>query len=414
MTAPASSTANTLDVAAVREAFPILHRCVHDKPLVYLDNAATTQKPLVVLDTIDRYYRETNANVHRGVHYLSEAATEAYEGSRVRIGQYINAAGYEEIIYVRGTTEGINLVAQSWGRTNLGAGDEVLITYMEHHSNIVPWQIVCEQTGATLKVAPINDRGELIWEEFEKLLTERTKFVSVVHISNALGTINPVKQIVDAAHAVGAKVMIDAAQAAPHMPVDVRALDCDFLAFSAHKMYGPIGFGVLYGKQDLLEAMPPYQAGGDMIKSVRFEKTIYGDLPYKFEAGTPHIVGPIGLAAAMDYVESIGLDQIAAHEQDLLSYATQRLGEVDGLRLIGTAEHKASVLSFVLDFAHPLDAGTIMDRMGVAVRTGHHCAEPVMERFGVPATIRASLAFYNTREEIEALVRSIEKVRQFV
>ncbi len=414
MTAPASSTANTLDVAAVREAFPILHRCVHDKPLVYLDNAATTQKPLVVLDTIDRYYRETNANVHRGVHYLSEAATEAYEGSRVRIGQYINAAGYEEIIYVRGTTEGINLVAQSWGRTNLGAGDEVLITYMEHHSNIVPWQIVCEQTGATLKVAPINDRGELIWEEFEKLLTERTKFVSVVHISNALGTINPVKQIVDAAHAVGAKVMIDAAQAAPHMPVDVRALDCDFLAFSAHKMYGPTGFGVLYGKQDLLEAMPPYQAGGDMIKSVRFEKTIYGDLPYKFEAGTPHIVGPIGLAAAMDYVESIGLDQIAAHEQDLLSYATQRLGEVDGLRLIGTAEHKASVLSFVLDFAHPLDAGTIMDRMGVAVRTGHHCAEPVMERFGVPATIRASLAFYNTREEIEALVRSIEKVRQFV
>ncbi len=398
-----------LGAERIREDFPALQMKVHGKPLVYLDNAATTQKPRVVLDTLMRYYTEENANVHRGVHLLSQVATQAYESGRTRVRQFLNAAHDREIIFTRGTTESINLVAQSYGRSRLRAGDEVIISAMEHHSNIVPWQMICDEKGARLRVIPINDRGELLLDEYERLLSGRTKLVAVVQVSNVLGTINPVRDIVDLAHRQGVPVLVDGAQAAPHMPVDVRALDCDFYAFSGHKLYAPTGFGILYGKAELLEAMPPYQGGGDMISAVSFEKTLYNALPHKFEAGTPHIAGAVGLAAAIDYVERIGLSQIAAYEAGLLSYATELLSAIPGLRLIGTAKEKAGVLSFVLEGIHAHDVGTILDLEGVAVRAGHHCAMPLMKRFGVAATARASLAFYNSRAEIDVLAKAIHK-----
>jgi cysteine desulfurase/selenocysteine lyase len=401
-----------LDVARVREDFPILRQRVHGKPLVYLDNAATTQKPAVVLDTLRTYYEESNANVHRGVHFLSGQATDAYEGARVRIQRFLNAGASSEIIFTRNTTEGINLVASSFGRLRIGAGDEVLISAMEHHSNIVPWQMLCEARGAVLRVAPIDARGALILDELERLIGPRTKLVAITHLSNALGTIVPVRQVIERAHARGVPVLVDGSQAAYHMAVDVRALDCDFYVLTGHKLYGPTGIGVLYGKTEHLEAMPPYQGGGDMIASVTFEKTTYNVLPYKFEAGTPNIAGAIGLAAATDYVKSLGWDAIATHERDLLEYGTQALSSVPGLRLIGTAPEKASILSFVLEGVHPHDIGTVLDQEGVAVRTGHHCAQPVMQFFGVPATARASLAMYNTREEIDALVAGLGRVRE--
>jgi len=401
-----------LNVWRVREDFPILKQKVHGKPLVYLDNAATSQKPLAVLDAIERYYRMENSNVHRGVHYLSEQATKDYEEARVKAQRFINAASEREIIYVRGTTEAINLVAQSYGRAHVRAGDEIVISAMEHHSNIVPWQLLCEQTGAVLRVAPINDDGEFLLDEYEKLLGPRTRLVSVVHLSNALGTINPIRHIIELAHRRNIPVLVDGAQAAPHLKIDVQALDCDFYAFSGHKMFGPTGIGILYGKAELLDAMPPYQGGGDMISSVTFEKTTYNKLPHKFEAGTPDIAGAIGLGAAVDYLNEIGLDTIAAYEQELLSYATEAVSKIPGLRLIGTASEKASVLSFVLDGIHPHDIGTILDHDGIAIRTGHHCAQPVMQRFGVPATARASLAFYNTKEEIDTLVAGLHKVTE--
>jgi len=385
---------------------------VHGKPLVYLDSAATSQKPQAVIDAIGRFYREDNANIHRGVHALSQRATLAYDEARRKIQRFINASDWREIIFVRGCTEGINLVAQSWGQSTLKAGDEILISHMEHHSNIVPWQILCEQTGAVLKVVPINDRGELLLDENEGLVNDRTKLIAVVHVSNALGTINPIDSIIQRAHAVGAKVLVDGAQAAPHLPIDVQQVDCDFYCVSGHKMFGPTGIGVLYGKRTLLEAMPPYHGGGDMIKSVTFEKTIYNDVPYKFEAGTPNIVGPIGLAVAIDYVESIGLNHILAHEHDLLDYGMQALAAIEGVRLIGTAQQKAGAISFVVEGVHAHDVGTILDHEGIAIRTGHHCTQPLMERFGVPATARASLAFYNTREDIDKLVRALQDVTQ--
>lgn len=400
------------DVETLRQDFPILKRVVRGKPLVYLDNAATTQKPQQVIDAINRYYSESNSNVHRGVHFLSEQATLQYEGSRRRIAKFLNAASEREIIFTRGTTEGINLVAASFGRKFLQEGDEVILTAMEHHSNIVPWQIACDVSGAKLRVAPINDNGELLLDEFRKMLNHRTKIVAAVHLSNALGTINPVKDMVELAHSVGARVLLDGAQAVSHLPVDVQDLGADFYVFSGHKIFGPTGIGILYGKAELLESMPPYQSGGDMIRSVSFERTTYNDLPYKFEAGTPHIAGAIGLAAALDYVDSVGLDRIAAWEHELLEYGTELLSEISGLRLIGTARQKASVLSFVLESAHPHDIGTIIDNDGVAIRTGHHCAEPVMHRFGVPATARASVAFYNTRQELDALARAIHNVNR--
>jgi len=399
-------------VEKIRKDFPILKEKVHGKPLVYLDNAATTQKPLAVIETLDRYYREYNANIHRGLHLLSEKATAAYEASRVTAQKFLNAADYREIIFTRGATEGINLVAQTWGRQNVKAGDEILITTMEHHSNIVPWQMLCEEKGAILKVVPINDAGELVLEEFYRLLSPKTKLVAITHVSNALGTVNPIAEIVKAAHDKGAKVLVDGAQAIPHLSLDVRALDCDFYVFSGHKIYGPTGIGVLYGKYNLLDSMPPYQGGGDMIASVTFEKTLYKKPPYKFEAGTPHIAGVIGLGAALDYVSKIGLSTIAAHEHDLLIYGTQKLLEVPGLQIIGNARFKAGVLSFTLGEIHPHDIGTIMDRQGVAVRAGHHCAQPVMDRFQVPATARASFGLYNTRKEIDFLVKAIHKVKE--
>ena len=399
------------DVARLREDFPILHRSVHGKPLVYLDNAATSQKPQCVIDSEARYYAELNANIHRGVHALSQQATDAYEAARDTVRRFINAARREEIVFVRGTTEAINLVAASWGQ-RLQPGDEILITEMEHHSNIVPWQLLCERSGAVLRVAPIDDAGELMLDEFERLLGPRTRLVAVTHLSNALGTINAVKRIIELAHAKGLVVLIDGAQAAPHLEIDVQALDCDFYAFSGHKLYGPTGVGVLYGKAALLEAMPPYQGGGDMIREVTFAKTTFNDLPYKFEAGTPHIAGVIGLGTAIDYVSAIGFDAIAAHERELLAYATEQARAVSGLRLIGTARDKASILSFVLDGVHPHDVGTILDGEGVAVRTGHHCAMPVMEHFHVPATVRASFALYNTRAEVDALLRAVRKVQE--
>jgi cysteine desulfurase/selenocysteine lyase len=401
-----------LDIATIRADFPILTQQVHGVPLVYLDNAATTQKPQAVIAALDRYYREYNSNIHRGVHTLSEVATQAYEDARSKVRNFINAASTKEIIFTSGTTESINLVAQSWGRTNLNAGDEIIISAMEHHSNIVPWQILCEQTGAVLKVIPINDAGEVIFEQFETLLGPRTKLVAIVHISNALGTINPIRQMIELAHQQNVPVLVDGAQAVAHCAVDVQALDCDFYCFSGHKLFGPTGTGVLYGKQKLLETMPPWKGGGDMIRTVTFEKTTYNDLPYKFEAGTPHIAGVIGLGAAVDYVNSIGLASIAQHESELLDYATTAASSIRGLRLIGTAREKAGILSFVLDKIHPHDLGTILDQAGIAIRTGHHCAMPVMDRFAIPATARASFALYNTITEIDQLVEGIESAKR--
>jgi cysteine desulfurase/selenocysteine lyase len=397
-------------VELCRHHFPLLRQKVNGKPLVYFDNAATSQKPQIVIDTIMRYYMEENSNIHRGVHYLSEKATQAYEAARGKVRAFLNAASVREIVFVRGTTEAINLVASSYGKLAIREGDEVVISALEHHSNIVPWQIACEERGANLRVVPMNDRGELILEEYERLLTPRTKIVGLVHVSNALGTINPVKQMIAMAHARGIPVLVDGAQAVPHMKVDVRDLDADFYAFSGHKAFGPTGIGVLYGKERLLEAMPPYQGGGDMIKSVTFEKTIYNDLPYKFEAGTPSIASGVGLGAAIDYLGQMDMDAVAAYEHDLLVYATDQLLRVPRVKIIGNAAQKASVLSFTIDGIHPHDIGTILDLEGVAIRTGHHCAQPVMQRFCIPATARASFAFYNTKDEVDILAKSIEKV----
>jgi cysteine desulfurase/selenocysteine lyase len=400
------------DVARVREEFPALHQSVHGHPLVYLDNAATAQKPRAVIDAITRFYTRDNANIHRGLHALSERSTAAYEESRARVRRFLNAAEDREIVFVRGTTEGINLVAHSWGRPNLAAGDELLITAMEHHSNIVPWQILCEEKGARLRVAPIDERGELPLDRFEALIGPRTRLLAVVHVSNTLGTINPVRRIVEMARRRGVPVLVDGAQAAPHFDVDVRDLGCDFYVLSGHKLFGPTGIGVLYGRAELLEAMPPYQGGGDMIASVTFEKTLYNKVPYKFEAGTPHIEGVIGLGAAIEYLSGIDREAARAHEDDLLARATRAIGSIPGVRIIGEARDKASVLSFVMDGVHPHDIGTVMDQEGVAIRAGHQCTQPLMDRFGVPAMARASLAFYNTREEIDALVRGIHRVRE--
>jgi cysteine desulfurase / selenocysteine lyase len=399
------------DVERVRRDFPALHQQVHGKPLIYLDNAATSQKPQVVIDALTAYYSRENSNVHRGVHLLSEKATQAYETGRACVQRFLNVPDTREIVFVRGATEGINLVAASYGRTWVGAGDEIIISAIEHHSNIVPWQILCEEKGAVLRVIPVNDDGELLLEEYARLLGARTKLVAVGHISNALGTINPIEQMIEMAHRQGVPVLIDGAQAAPHLGVDVRALDCDFYVFSGHKTLGPTGIGVLYGKAKWLERMPPYQCGGDMIASVTFEKTTYNALPYKFEAGTPHIAGVIGLGVALDYLSGLGLERVVAYERELLAYGTAALHAVPGVRIIGTARKKASVLSFVVDGVHAHDVGTILDHAGVAVRAGHHCAMPVMQRFGVPATVRASLAFYNTREELDALVAGLHDVR---
>lgn len=411
-----AETANVVesafDVQRIRQDFPILSRSIREQKLVYLDNAATTQKPQPVLDTLASYYATGNANIHRGVYLLSEEATAAYDLARVKVQGLLNARAAHEIIFTRNSTESINLVAQSYGRQNLGPGDEVLITHMEHHSNIVPWQLLCEQVGARLCVAPIDGRGTLQLDEFERLISPRTRLVAVVHLSNSLGTVNPVQEIVRMAHARGVPVLIDGSQSIYHMPVDVQDLDCDFYVFTGHKLYGPTGIGVLYGRESLLEQMPPYQGGGDMIRSVTFKKTTYAELPHKFEAGTPHIAGAIGLGAAVDYLLRVGLEGIGRHEADLLAYGTNALSEVKGLQLIGTAPKKASILSFVMDGAHPHDIGTIVDSDGVAIRTGHHCTQPVMDRFGVPATARASIAMYNTHEEIDALVKSLEHVRE--
>ncbi len=398
------------DAERVRADFPILQQQVNGKPLVYLDNGATSQKPQVVIDELVRYYSTENANVHRGVHTLSQQATDSYEGARAKLRGLLNAADDHEIIFTRGTTDSINIVAQSFGKHSLGPGDEVIVSNMEHHSNIVPWQMLREEKGVVLRVVPIDDSGELLMDEYERMLSPRTKLVSITHVANALGTILPVEQIIEMAHAQGVPVMLDGAQAVPHMAVDVRGLDCDFYVFSGHKIFGPTGTGVLYGKAEMLEAMPPVQGGGDMIKSVTFEKTIYNDLPYKFEAGTPNIAGAIGLGAAIDYVQSIGYEAFGAYEDELLDYGTRALESIDGLRIIGTSPHKAGILSFVMENIHPHDIGTILDAEGVAVRTGHHCAQPVMQRFQIPATVRASLAMYNTKQDIDALVRAIDRV----
>jgi cysteine desulfurase/selenocysteine lyase len=397
-------------VAKIRADFPILEQKIRNKPLVYLDNAATCQKPNVVIDSISHLYRHDYANVHRGVHTLSVRSTDQFEAARIKVKEFINAASDKEIIFVKGTTEAINLVAQTFGRANIKAGDEIVISHMEHHSNIVPWQMLCQQTGAVLRVAPINHKGELIYDEFEKLLNDKTRLVSIVHMSNALGTVNPVRKIIAAAHGKGIPVLLDGAQAIPHMPVDVQELDCDFYAFSGHKLYGPSGIGVLYGKQALLEAMPPYQGGGDMIRKVTFEETEYNVLPYKFEAGTPSIADVVGLGAAIDYLNEIGMDAVAAYEAELLAYATEQARQIKGLRIIGEAGHKGAILSFVLDKIHPHDIGTMLDSLGIAVRAGHHCAMPVMDFFEVPATARASFAMYNTKEEIDVLMQGIKSL----
>lgn len=411
--APAATlTPTSFDVQGIRAQFPALHQQVHGKPLVYLDNAATTQKPQVVIDALRHYYERDNSNVHRGVHTLSERATAAFEGARKAVRQFLNARSEREIIFTRNATESINLVARAWGEWALTAGDEVLITAIEHHSNIVPWQMVCARTGAVLKVAPIDDNGDVLMDEFEKLVTSRTKMVAVTHLSNALGTINPVEQMIALARKVGATVLIDGSQAAYHMAVDVQALDPDFYVFTGHKVYGPTGIGVLYGRESILQAMPPFLGGGDMISSVTFEKSEWNELPYKFEAGTPNIADAVVLGVAVQFIQSVGFQAIGPHEAALLEYGTAKLQEVPGLRLIGTARRKASVLSFVLGDIHPHDIGTIVDREGVAIRTGHHCAQPVMERFCIPATARASLAMYNTTEEIDALARALRKVQQ--
>jgi cysteine desulfurase/selenocysteine lyase len=400
------------DVERVRRMFPILAQQIYGKPLIYLDSAATSQKPLAVIEAMSRFFLQENANVHRGVHYLSVRATEEYEKARAKVQGFLNAEHVEEIVFVRGTTEAVNLVAQTYGKTQVRAGDEVLISAMEHHSNIVPWQMLCEQTGARLRVAPIDDAGVLLIDELERLIGPRTRLVAVTHVSNVLGTINPIRRIVEIAHARGVRVLVDGAQAAPHLKVDVRALGCDFYALSGHKMYGPTGIGVLYGRRELLESMPPYQGGGDMILSVTFEKTVYNKPPYKFEAGTPNMAGAIGLGAAVDFLGLLGPEAIAAHEQIVQAYALQALAAVPGLRLIGTAAQKVGVLSFVLDGIHPHDIGTILDREGIAIRTGHHCAQPLMNRFGLAATARASLGCYSTERDIDALVAGLARVQE--
>ena len=406
----AAGTKSAWDVERIREDFPVLHQTVNGKPLVYLDNAASSQVPQVVIERGSMYLEQEHSNIHRGVHYLSQKATTAYEGARETVKRFINAHESKECIFVRGTTEGINLVMHGYGRKFISAGDEIIISGMEHHANIVPWQMLCEEKGARLRVIPINDAGELLLDEYEGLLNERTKLVAVNHVSNALGTINPIKAVIESAHKYGVPVLIDGAQGAPHMIVDVQDLDCDFYAFSGHKMFAPTGSGIVYGKARLLDQMNPFQGGGDMIKSVTFEKTTFADLPNKFEAGTPAIASQIGLGAAIDYLNSIGREQAARYEHELLRYATERVSAIEGVRIIGTAREKASVLSFVIDEIHPHDIGTILDQEGIAVRAGHHCAQPVMQRFNVPATARASFAFYNTKEEIDVLANTIEKV----
>jgi cysteine desulfurase/selenocysteine lyase len=398
------------DVEKIRSDFPILQTKVHGKQLVYLDNAATSHKPISVIRKAQEYYSSMNSNIHRGVHALSQVSTEAYESARIKNKSFINALGKNEIIFTRGTTESINLVAQSYGRANFKEGDEVIISHMEHHSNIVPWQMICEEKGAKLKVIPINDKGEIIFEEYEKLITKKTKFVSVVYVSNSLGTVNPVKNIIELAHQNNIPVLLDAAQAIHHIRIDVQELDCDFLVYSGHKMYGPTGIGILYGKINLLESMPPYQGGGDMIETVTFEKTTYNELPYKFEAGTPNIGGAIGLGEAIDYINKVGIENIGLHEKHLLDYATEAVADIPGLKIIGTADEKVSVLSFVLDDVHPHDIGTFLDFEGVAIRTGHHCTQPVMDRYNIPATSRASFAMYNTKDEINILVNGLRKI----
>ena len=402
------------DPARVRQDFPVLAQCPYGRPLAYLDNAASSQKPGAVIEAMTAYYETSHANVHRGLHYLSERATSAYDAAREKMRAFVNAREAREIIFVRGTTEGINLVAQSFGRTNAGPEDEILITEMEHHSNIVPWQMVCEQTGATLRVVPMTDAGELDLDAFDWLLSPRTKLFGVVHISNALGTVNPIKELVTRAHAAGVPVLIDGAQSMQHAPVDVQDVDCDFFVCSGHKMFGPTGIGVLYGKAERLERMPPYQGGGDMIESVSFTETTYARLPAKFEAGTPAIAEAIGLGATVDYLQALDFTALAAYEQDLLRYATERVSSVEGVRIIGTAKAKAGVLSFIMDPIHPHDIGTVLDREGVAVRAGHHCAQPVMEHYGVPATVRASFALYNTKDEVDALVRGLDIARELL
>lgn len=401
-----------LDVARVRADFPILHQEVRGRPLVYLDSAASAQKPQAVLDALVRFYTHDNANVHRGVHLLSERATEAFEEAREKVRRFLKARESKEIVFVRGTTEAINLVAQTFGRKQVGPGDEVLITGLEHHANIVPWQLLCEQQGATLKSVPVNEHGELVLDAVDALLTPRTRILALTHVSNALGTVVPVKELIRRAHAKGVPVLVDGAQAVTHFPVDVQDLDCDFYAFSGHKLFGPMGIGVLYGKKELLEAMPPYQGGGDMILSVTLEKTVYNRIPYRFEAGTPDVAGAVGLGAAIDYLEALGLEAIAAHDRELLAYAEEALGAVPGIRILGRASERSGVVSFVMQDIHPHDIGTILDREGVAIRTGHHCAQPLMKCFGVAATARASLALYNTREDVDALVRGLHKVRE--
>jgi cysteine desulfurase/selenocysteine lyase len=399
-----------IDVQAVRRQFPVLSREVKEKPLVYLDNAATSQKPQLVIDALVNYYTHTNANIHRGIHTLAEEATAAFESTRDAVQQFIHATFREEIIFTRGTTEGINLVAYTWGRKNVQAGDEIVISAMEHHSNIVPWQILCEEKEAVLKVIPVNDSGELMMDEFKKLLSPKTKMVSVVHVSNSLGTVNPVKEIIDAAHKVGAVVLIDGAQSTVHLDIDVQEMDCDFFAFSAHKLYGPTGTGVLYGKKSLLEAMPVFHGGGEMIKEVTFKKTTYNELPYKFEGGTPNIADVVAFKASLDFINKIGKKKIRRHEEDLLKYATAQLQQIPGLKIIGTAKEKVSVISFIVDNIHPQDIGILLDNQGIAVRTGHHCTQPLMDRFGIPGTSRASFAVYNTAEEVDQLVNGLKKV----
>lgn len=404
-----SAIQKSLDVYAIRQQFPILNREVKGRPLVYFDNAATSQKPQTVIDALVNYYTNYNANIHRGIHTLAEEATLAFEATRDAIQKFIHAASREEIIFTRGTTEGINLVAYTWGRQHIKAGDEIIISTMEHHSNIVPWQILCEEKGAVLKIIPINDEGELLIDEYKKLLSPKTKLVAVAHVSNALGTINPVKQIIDAAHKAGAVVLIDGAQSTVHLDIDVQQMDCDFFVFSGHKLYGPTGIGILYGKEDLLETMPVFHGGGEMIKEVTFEKTTYNDLPYKYEGGTPNIADAIAFKTALDFINKTGKDNIRKHEEELLLYATKQLEQIPGLKIIGEAKEKVSVVSFVIDNFHPQDIGILLDNRGIAVRTGHHCAQPLMNRFGITGTVRASFAVYNTKEEIDELISGLQK-----
>jgi cysteine desulfurase/selenocysteine lyase len=409
-----SAIDNTLDIQQIRRDFPVLDQQVNGRPLVYFDNAATNQKPLPVIHALTRYYEGYNANIHRGIHHLAEQATAAFEASRRAVQEFLNAKHWQEIIFTYGTTDGINLVAQSYGRRFLNEGDEIIISTMEHHSNIVPWQMLCEEKGCLLKIIPVDDNGELILEEYEKLLSEKTKFVSCVHVSNSLGTINPVKTIIDKAHEVGAVVLIDGAQASSHLDLDVQALDVDFYVFSAHKLYGPTGMGVLYGKKTILDSMPPYRGGGEMIKEVTFAKTTYNDLPYKFEAGTPNIADVVAVKTALEYMATLGKENIAAHENDLLQYATEQLSQLDGLRIIGQAKHKIGVISFVLDGIHHQDTGVILDQQGIAVRTGHHCTMPLMQRFGIAGTTRASFAVYNTKDEVDRLVQGLRRVQKMM